>query len=127
MYDDFLLPNDLVDDQIYFTRRYMIDLLRVLGVDQGNAIADHLEEFYFRPDQLGSLEKMTAGLVDFEGAFFIKASAYHMIEENSKHARSFYYSVDHASRKSLYYVLNMRDKPPYTQENGMPGLGLINL
>jgi hypothetical protein len=60
----------------------------------------------------------------FEGAFFIKASSYKMIEENSKYADSYFYSVDHASaKKSLFYVLNMVDKPPFMEVNGLPGNG----
>jgi hypothetical protein len=42
----------------------MLDLLRVLGVDQGNGISNHLENFYFRPEHIGNLELMTPGLVD---------------------------------------------------------------
>ena len=49
---------------------------RVLEVSQGIALKDLLEGFYFREDQIGALEKMTPGLIDFESAFFIKATAY---------------------------------------------------
>ena len=45
-------------------------------MSQGIALKDHLERFYFREDQIGALESMTPGLIDFEGAFFIKATAY---------------------------------------------------
>ena len=48
----------------------------MLEVSQGIALKDLLEGFYFRGDQIGGLEKMTPGLIDFEGAFFIKATAY---------------------------------------------------
>ena len=49
---------------------------RVLEVSQGIALKDLLEGFYFREDQIGGLEAMTPGLIDFESAFFIKATAY---------------------------------------------------
>ena len=45
-------------------------------MSQGVALKDLLEGFYFREDQVGALETMTPGLIDFEGAFFIKATAY---------------------------------------------------
>ena len=45
-------------------------------MSQGIALKDLLEGFYFRGDQIGGLEKMTPGLIDFESAFFIKATAY---------------------------------------------------
>ena len=49
---------------------------RVLEVSQGIGLKDIVEAFYFRPDQIGGLEAMTPGLIDFESAFFIKATAY---------------------------------------------------
>ena len=48
----------------------------MLEVSQGIGLKDLVEAFYFRPDQIGGLEAMTPGLIDFESAFFIKATAY---------------------------------------------------
>ena len=45
-----------------------------------------------------------------------------MVQENSMRAPSYFYSVEHASRKSFYHVLNLSgEKPPNMDENGLPG------
>ena len=39
------------------------------------------------------------------GVFFIKASAYKMVEENSKHGKeSYFYSLEHKSQKSMCHA-----------------------
>ena len=53
-------------------------------MSQGIALKDLLEGFYFREGQIGGLEAMTPGLIDFEGAFFIKATAYQARIEHFK-------------------------------------------
>ena len=45
-----------------------------------------------------------------------------MVQENSMRAPSYFYSMEHASRKSFYHVLNLSgEKAPYMDVNGLPG------
>jgi hypothetical protein len=51
------------------------------------------------------------------GVFFIKASGYKMVEDNTLHgADSYWYSLEHASNKSMFHVLfpTATSKPPNT-------------
>ena len=49
----------------------------------------------------------------------LKAPSYKLVEENSKFAKSFYYSLDQQNRKSLFYPMctlgniNSLDQPMY--------------
>ena len=52
------------------------------------------------------------------GVFFIKASGYKMVEENSKHAPSYWYSIEHKTRKSAYHLLFMTNKPDLIEDPG---------
>jgi hypothetical protein len=52
------------------------------------------------------------------GVFFIKASGYKMVEENSKYNDSFWYSVEHKTRKSAYHLLFMSNKPELIEDPG---------
>ena len=47
-----------------------------------------------------------------------------MVQENSMRNDSFFYSIEHASRKSFYHVFGLigDEKPPYMDENGLPGV-----
>ena len=45
-----------------------------------------------------------------------------MVQENSMRNDSYFYSIEHASRKSFYHVLNLSgERPPFMDENGLPG------
>ena len=50
--------------------------------------------------------------------FFLKASSYEMTVENSKKKDSYFYSLEHASRKSMYYAMYSSDLPPYLEDPG---------
>ena len=48
------------------------------------------------------------------GAFFIKASAYKMVEENSKHGKdSYFYSLEHKSQKSFCHASMIQGGTPH--------------
>ncbi len=64
------------------------------------------------------------------GALFIKATSYQMIQENSEYESSFFYHVEHASRKSLYNVIKYSDFLSYNETvpyytGDLPGMGSI--
>ena len=48
------------------------------------------------------------------GVFFIKASAYKMVEENSKHGKdSYFYSLEHKSQKSFCHASMIQGGKPH--------------
>ena len=48
------------------------------------------------------------------GVFFIKASAYKIVEENSKHGKdSYFYSIEHKSNKSLCHAAMLKEGKPH--------------
>lgn len=52
----------------------------------------------------------------------LKASSYQMVEENSKYEDSYFYQIDHPSRKSLFNAIQLLYRAPYVeQEKGLPG------
>ena len=46
-----------------------------------------------------------------------------MVQENAMRAPSYFYSVEHASRKSFYNAFKLLggSPPPYMDKNGLPG------
>ena len=52
----------------------------------------------------------------------LKASSYQMVEENSKYNDSYFYQIDHPSRKSLFNAIQLLYRAPYVeQDKGLPG------
>jgi hypothetical protein len=48
------------------------------------------------------------------GVFFIKASAYKVVEENSKHGKdSYFYSIEHKSQKSACHASMAKGGKPH--------------
>ena len=48
------------------------------------------------------------------GVFFIKASAYKIVQENSKHGKdSYFYSIEHKSQKSMGHASMVRSGKPH--------------
>ena len=51
----------------------------------------------------------------------LKAPGYQMVQENSKYNESYFYQIDHASRKSLFNVFQLGYQAPYMRQEGLPG------
>ena len=50
------------------------------------------------------------------GVFFIKASGYRMVQDNARHgAVSYWYSLEHESKKSVFNLLFLNDRPADTE------------
>ena len=48
------------------------------------------------------------------GVFFIKASAYKIVQENSKHGKdSYFYSIEHKSQKSMGHASLLTNEKPH--------------
>merc|ERR1712241_1130375 len=105
LHSGFLDPLNHTDNKEYWSGPYMNDLLNFLSIAQNSVVRNSLENEYFYDWQIGSQEEMTPGLVDFGGAFMLKAPGYQMVEENSKYAPSYFYQINHSIRKSIHYLM----------------------
>ena len=60
--------------------------------------------------------------IQFGGAFMLKAPGYQMVQENSKYDDSYFYQIDHASRKSFFNIFTLGSGVPYMRQEGLPGM-----
>lgn len=112
VYNDFLVPNNFTEDEEFLRHEFLPYLLRAIGVTNSYAMEPTIRREYFDEWQMGNLTAMQPGAIDLLSVFFIKASAYKLIEENAKHniaaAPSYWYSFDYQSEmKSAFHLLFM--------------------
>ncbi|TRY73092.1 hypothetical protein TCAL_02196 [Tigriopus californicus] len=120
VYFDFLVPNNIQNDTEFMRDELVLTLLRAVGISQEYALAQLLEQYFFQEWQMGDLGQMTPGTVDMLSTFFLKASSYKMVQENSKYENSYWYSIEHeASKKSVYNLLFSSDKPAHIDNPGV--------
>ena len=55
----------------------------------------------------------------------LKTPGYQMVQENSKYKDSFFYQIDHASRKSFFNIFTLGSGVPYMRQEGLPGKYLV--
>eukprot|EP00095_Tigriopus_kingsejongensis_P005622 maker-scaffold335_size202896-snap-gene-1.19 protein:Tk05622 transcript:maker-scaffold335_size202896-snap-gene-1.19-mRNA-1 annotation:"hypothetical protein DAPPUDRAFT_240263" len=120
VYNEFLIPNNFHNNTDYLANELILQLLTTVGIDQEYALADLLEVYYFQEWQLGSLEHMVPGMIDILSTFFLKASSYKMVQENSKNNQSYWYSIEHETqKKTIYNLLFIRKKPAFNERSGV--------
>eukprot|EP00090_Calanus_glacialis_P005797 TRINITY_DN14495_c0_g1_i1.p1 TRINITY_DN14495_c0_g1~~TRINITY_DN14495_c0_g1_i1.p1 ORF type:complete len:687 (+),score=181.02 TRINITY_DN14495_c0_g1_i1:28-2088(+) len=120
VYNSFLTNNSLTEDAGFLKYDLIPQLLRTVQMDNSYGIEHLLDDTYFDLWQLGDLLAMTPGLVDLLGVFFIKASSYTMVKENSRLNPSYWYSFDYeAEHKSAFHALFMS---PEKKANVTPGV-----
>eukprot|EP00091_Calanus_sinicus_P025444 TRINITY_DN971_c0_g1_i10.p1 TRINITY_DN971_c0_g1~~TRINITY_DN971_c0_g1_i10.p1 ORF type:complete len:352 (-),score=125.29 TRINITY_DN971_c0_g1_i10:131-1186(-) len=108
VYNTFLTNNSLTEDEGFLKYDLIPQLLRTVQMDNSYGIEHLLDDTYFDLWQLGDLLAMTPGLIDLLGVFFIKASSYTMVKENSRLNPSYWYSFDYeAEQKSAFHALFM--------------------
>jgi len=108
VYNSFLTSNNLTDDQTFLKYDLIPQLLRTVEMENSYGIEHLLDDTYFDLWQLGDLMAMQPGLIDLLGVFFIKASSYTMVKENSRLNPSYWYSFDYeAEHKSAFHALFM--------------------
>ena len=108
VYNRFMVPNNLTEDTYWLSYEFVPQLLKTVRMENSYGIEELLERAYFDEWQIGDLRAMQDGLIDLLGTFFLKASSYEMVEENSRYIDSFWYSFDYASEfKSMFHVLNL--------------------
>lgn len=111
VYNGFLMPNNLQEDEHFLTHELVPQLLKTVGVSNGYAIEEMIRAEYFEDWQLGNLTLMQPGIIDLLGVFFLKASSYKTVQENSKYKDSYWYSFDYKSKKkSVFHALFLENK-----------------
>jgi len=106
VYNSFLTNNSLTEDSSFLKYDLIPQLLSTVQMKNSYGIEKLLEDTYFDAWQLGDLEAMQSGLIDLLGVFFLKASSYTMVKENSLLSPSYWYSFDYESEhKSAFHAL----------------------
>ena len=94
----------------------VINILEPVTVVQCDVF--HSKECY---TTLYNLMKHVTFFIQFGGAFMLKAPGYQMVQENSKYNDSYFYQIDHASRKSFFNIFTLGSGVPYMRQEGLPG------
>lgn len=106
VYNSYLEPNNLTEDVNFLTNQFIPQILKTVGVSNSYAIENLIKAAYFEEWQLGNLTNMQPGAIDLFSVFFLKASSYKTVEENSKYEDSYWYSFDYKSvQKSVFHLL----------------------
>jgi len=130
VYNSFLTSNNLTEDSSFLKYDLIPQLLRTVQMDNSYGIEHLLDATYFDSWQLGDLMAMQPGLIDLLGVFFLKASSYTMVKENSGLNPSYWYSFDYESEhKSAFHALflNSGDKANITKPGVCHGDELLYL
>lgn len=108
VHNSFLTYNNLTDDSDFLKYDFLTQLLRTIEMENSYGIEKILDNAYFDSWQFGNLDAMRPGLIDMLGTFFLKASSYRMVQENSQYNPSFWYSMDYVSEhKSAFHAFFM--------------------
>lgn len=114
LYNDFLVPNNLVNDSQFLANDLVPVIIKALGVeDPDGQIAKEYTEKYLGSAQLGDFQSMVAGLTDMTGVLFEKEGAYQTVQLHSKfNPNSYWYAFNYEGRFSLFNVLFAGHIPP---------------
>ena len=117
LYNEYLIPNNLDTDQDFIRYDYIPKLMEATKVSNYYGFKEMLFESYFDEWQIGDLYHMIPGIQDLLSVFFFKASAYELIQQNSKVSPSYWYAFDYSNTpKSLFNLqyINPADKANLT-------------
>ena len=126
VHNTFLVPNGFDHNETILNGAFIDLLLASVGIDQPYLFKNMIEQKYFMPGQMGTLELMAPGAVDVRwktiqreaasffffsffqlmGVLYLKASAYEFAGHNSLYNDTYWYSLEQSSKKSLAHLLN---------------------
>ena len=64
VYNEYIIPNNLIDDQEFFKNEFIHVLMKTVGVTNSYAVEHMIEDAYFEDWMMGDLDKMQPGLID---------------------------------------------------------------
>ena len=117
LFNEYLVPNGLDQDPEFMRYGYIPKLMEATEVSNYYGFKELLYDNYFDEGQIGDLYQMIPGIEDLLSVFFFKASAYELIQQNSKYSPSYWYGFDYSdSQKSLFNLqyINPADKANLT-------------
>ncbi|XP_023323658.1 cholinesterase 2 [Eurytemora carolleeae] len=114
MYNSYILPNNVLEDQFFLRHLFIYTLLNAMGLkDQSGNIYEMLEYTFFDHTEMGTWDTMMDGMVNLVGTFFIKASTYEFMKYNVlTGVDSWYYSFEYYGESSLWNYLFPGEQPP---------------
>jgi len=106
-YEAYIQPEGFDQDEAYLRYNILELMFDTVNMDLGYAFKDYVEEAYFWPFEIGNFQAMTRGLKDLGGMLLLKAPTYKMVEDNSRYADSYFYSLEAGTqnKKSLYNTM----------------------
>lgn len=105
LHNEFMVKSNLTEDQNFLRYGVIPTLLNTVGVTNYYALKELLRDTYFDPWMIGDIDNMIPGFTDLLSVFFIKASAYELVQQNSKYSPSYWYAFDYDNpEKKLYNV-----------------------
>jgi len=107
IYNSYLLPNDVMNDENFLRYLFSSTLLEALGLKEDSGVIYELINYrFFQNHQLGNWELMIDGLINMVGTFFIKASTYEFMKfHDLGSAETYFYSFEHYGGPSLWNFL----------------------
>merc|ERR1712212_178959 len=107
IYNSYLLPNDVMNDENFLRYLFSSTLLEALGLKEDSGVIYELINYrFFQNHELGDWELMIDGLINMVGTFFIKASTYEFMKfHDLGNAETYFYSFEHYGGPSLWNFL----------------------
>ncbi|XP_046631305.1 cholinesterase 1-like isoform X3 [Daphnia pulicaria] len=115
LYNGFLVPNNLTEDEEFLANDLVPTLLTALHIDDPTGeLAAQLTEKYLGTAEMGNFTSMTPGLTDMCSVLFLKGPTYEMSQLVSQHnPNAFYYSFEFEGRNSIFNYLFAVNTPPF--------------
>ena len=106
VYNEYLTPNNRTEDEEFFRDEFIHTLMKTVGVSNSYAIEYMIQNAYFEDWMMGNLTAMQPGLIDLLSVFFLKASSYEFVKQNSQYEDSYWYAFDYKTeQKSVFHAL----------------------
>lgn len=108
IYNSYLVPNDILNDEFFLRHLCTSTLLEALGLKDDSGVIYELinYRFYHNTAALGDWQEMIDGMINMVGTFFIKASTYEYMKfyDLAGHD-SYFYSFEYYGNSSLWNFL----------------------
>ncbi|XP_059477475.1 carboxylesterase 1E-like [Neocloeon triangulifer] len=103
MYQSFLLPNGLHNNDTYLREDVLLDFLRVLGVDDFTGVfSDSLMSKYMDEADVGNFSRMTPSLIDVTGTLSHKAPSFAQAHSHASKANTYLLTFDYHGEHTLH-------------------------
>ena len=121
VYNEFMKPNNLTNNETFLRYDIIHTLMQVVDVSNSYAVEYMIEQEYFEDWMMGNLTAMQPGLIDLLSVFFLKASSYEFMAQNSRYEDSYWYAFDYQpEHKTVFNLLFLNpEKKAEIQDSGV--------